>query len=173
MESERIAGGHAVPRAHGFNAVPLVVAAVVVAIDQITQALVIRAFGPPEAGKSKEIVPKLLDFRHDENTGAAFSMFQGQSALLLIIAVVVVALLVYYYRALPQENWTLRLAVGGVLGGAVGNIIDRVRLGHVTDWIHVPHYPTFNFADSCITVGMITLAETLFFMDPGGQTAQG
>lgn len=94
-------------------------------------------------------------------------MFQGQSALLLIIAVVVVALLVYYYRALPQDNWTLRIAVGAVLGGAVGNMIDRVRLGHVTDWIHVPHYPTFNFADSCITVGMITIAATLFFMDRG------
>jgi signal peptidase II len=169
METEGVARGRTMTRARGFNAIPLVVAAVVVVIDQITKALVIRAFGPPEAGKSKEIIPKLLDFRHDENTGAAFSMFQGQSALLLIIAVVVLALLVYYYRAMPQDSWTLRLAVGAVLGGAIGNIIDRIRLGHVTDWIHVTHYPTFNFADSCITVGMITIAATIFFMDRGGR----
>jgi signal peptidase II len=167
MGTGEAARGQALPRARSFNFAPLVIAAVVIVIDQITKALVIRALGPPEAGKSKEIIPKLLDFRHDENTGAAFSMFQGQSALVLIIAVVVVALLIYYYRALPQDSWTLRIAIGAVLGGAISNIIDRIRLGHVTDWIHVPHYPTFNFADSCITVGMITIAVTLFFTDRG------
>ena len=76
-----------------------------------------------------------------------------------------IGVLIYYYRALPQGNPLLRIAVGAVLGGAVGNIIDRLRLGHVTDWIHVTHYPTFNLADRCITVGMITLAIYLLFLD--------
>jgi signal peptidase II len=152
-------------RARGFDLWPLVVAAIVVVVDQITKAMVVRAFGPPEAGKSKEIIPRLLDFRHDENTGAAFSLFQGRSTTLLLIGIIVIGVLIYYYRALPQGQPVLRLAVGGVLGGAVGNIIDRIRLGHVTDWIHVTHYPTFNIADSCITIGMFTLAIYLLFMD--------
>lgn len=154
-------------RAHrvGFDLWPVIVAAVVVVLDQLTKALVISALGPPEAGKTKSVIPKLLDIRHDENTGAAFSLFQGRSTTLLLIGLVVLGVLIYYYRALPQQNPVLRLAVGGVLGGAVGNIIDRIRLGHVTDWIHVTHYPTFNLADSCITVGMITLAVYLVFLD--------
>lgn len=152
-------------RVRGFDLWPMVVAAIVVAIDQITKAMVIRAMGPPEAGKSKVIIPRLLDFRHDENTGAAFSLFQGRSTTLLLIGVIVIGVLIYYYRALPQGQPVLRVAVGGVLGGAVGNIVDRVRLGHVTDWIHITHYPTFNIADSCITIGMFTLAFYLLFMD--------
>jgi signal peptidase II len=152
-------------RARGFDLWPVVVATMVVVVDQITKAMVIRAFGPPEAGNSKVIIPHLLDFRHDENTGAAFSLFQGRSTTLLLIGVIVLGVLIYYYRALPQGQPVLRLAVGGVLGGAVGNIIDRVRLGHVTDWIHITHYPTFNVADSCITIGMFTLAIYLLFMD--------
>ncbi|MCA1669877.1 MAG: signal peptidase II [Thermomicrobia bacterium] len=143
----------------------MVVAAVVVVIDQVTKAMVIRAFGPPDAVTSKQIIPHLLDVRHDENTGAAFSLFQGRSTTLLLIGVIVIGVLIYYYRALPQGQPVLRLAVGGVLGGAVGNIIDRIRLGYVTDWIHITHYPTFNVADSCITIGMVTLAFSLFFMD--------
>jgi len=152
-------------RARGFDGWPVVIAAIVVAIDQITKMMAIRAFGPPEAGVSKVIIPRVLDFRHDENTGAAFNLFQGRSTTLLLIGVIVIGVLIYYYRALPQGQPVLRLAVGGVLGGAVGNIIDRIRLGHVTDWIHITHYPTFNIADSCITVGMLTLAISLVFMD--------
>src|SRR5258708_4680552 len=117
-------------RLDGIDFCPFIVAAAVVVFDQITKALVINAFGAPEEGKSTTIIPKLLDFRHDENTGAAFSLFQGRSTTLLLIGVVVIGVLVYYYRALPQGNPLLRAAVGAVLGGAVGNIIDRILLGH-------------------------------------------
>jgi signal peptidase II len=155
-----------------FDFWPLVIAAVVVLLDQITKAVVVRTLGPPEAGNSTTIIPRVLDFRHDENTGAAFNLFQGRSTTLLIIGVIVIGVLIYYYRALPQGNPLLRAAVGGVLGGAVGNIVDRVRLGHVTDWIHVTHYPTFNVADSCITLGMITLAIYLLFLDRAPRRAE-
>jgi signal peptidase II len=152
-------------RTAGFDLWPFIVAAIAVVLDQITKALVINAFGPSENGNATTIIPHVLEFRHDENTGAAFSLFQGRSTTLLLIGVVVIGVLVYYYRALPQGNPLLRIAVGAVLGGAVGNLIDRVRLGHVTDWIHISHYPTFNLADSCITVGMLTLAVYLLFLD--------
>jgi signal peptidase II len=152
-------------RTAGFDLWPFIVAAIAVVLDQITKALVINAFGPSESGNATTIIPHVLEFRHDENTGAAFSLFQGRSTTLLLIGVVVIGVLIYYYRALPQGNPLLRIAVGAVLGGAVGNLIDRVRLGHVTDWIDISHYPTFNLADSCITVGMLTLAVYLLFLD--------
>jgi signal peptidase II len=152
-------------RTAGFDLWPFIVAAIAVVLDQITKALVINAFGPSENGNATTIIPHVLEFRHDENTGAAFSLFQGRSTTLLLIGVVVIGVLIYYYRALPQGNPLLRIAVGAVLGGAVGNLIDRVRLGHVTDWVHISHYPTFNLADSCITVGMLTLAVYLLFLD--------
>jgi signal peptidase II len=152
-------------RTAGFDLWPFIVAAIAVVLDQITKALVINAFGPSENGNATTIIPHVLELRHDENTGAAFSLFQGRSTTLLLIGVVVIGVLIYYYRALPQGNPLLRIAVGAVLGGAVGNLIDRVRLGHVTDWVHISHYPTFNLADSCITVGMLTLAVYLLFLD--------
>src|SRR3954453_14790553 len=107
-------------RAHrvAFDLWPVIVAAAVVALDQLSKALVIGALGPPEAGKTKSIIPKLLDIRHDQNTGAAFSLFQGRSTPPLLIGLIVLGMLIYYYRALPQHNPVLRLAVGAVLGGA-------------------------------------------------------
>ncbi len=151
--------------ARRFDSWPIIVAAIAVVLDQITKALVIGAFDAPGASGSKVIIPHVLEFRHDINTGAAFSLFQGRSTTLLLIGLIVIGVLIFYYRALPQGKRVLQIAVGAVLGGAVGNIIDRVRLGHVTDWIHITHYPTFNIADSCITLGMFTLAGYLLFFD--------
>ena len=97
------------------------------------------------------------------NTGAAFGLFQGQSFLLTIVALVgITALLVYaivFYRRFPLlDNRLGRSPLGLVLGGAVGNLIDRLRFGYVTDFIDVGLWPAFNLADSAITVGVILLA---------------
>lgn len=153
-----------------FDLWPLIVAAVTLALDQATKAAVVAAFGPPGSGNVQTIIPNLVEFRHEQNTGSAFSLFQGQNTFLLLVGLIVIGLLVYYYRAMPQGRPLLRIAVGAVVGGAIGNLVDRLRLGHVTDWIHVfsPgvfNYPTFNVADSCISVGMITIALYLFFAD--------
>ncbi len=101
------------------------------------------------------------------NTGAAFGLFQGQSFLLTIIALVSVTALVLYaiffYRTLPFLNNRLgKLAFGLVLGGTVGNLIDRIYLGYVTDFIDFDLWPAFNIADSAIVVGTIILAYSLF-----------
>ncbi len=158
----------------GFDVAPLIVAVVVVALDQATKAWVVNTLGAPEARNAITLIPGWLEFRHDQNTGAAFSNFQGQNAFLIILGLVIIGGLVYYYRALPKGRPALQIAVGAVLGGAIGNIIDRVRLGHVTDWIHFFHtssfnFPTFNIADSCISVGMIVIALYLFFFDRPAQ----
>ena len=103
------------------------------------------------------------------NTGAAFGLFQGQSFLLTIIALVGVAVLVLYaiffHRTLLFLNNRLgKLALGLVLGGTVGNLIDRIYLGYVTDFIDVGIWPTFNIADSAIVVGSIIIAYSLLHL---------
>lgn len=104
------------------------------------------------------------------NTGAAFGLFQGQSFALTIVALVgVAAILVYVlfaYRYFPLLNdRSGRLALGLIIGGTVGNLIDRLNpdLGGVTDFISVGIWPTFNIADSAITVGVILFAYFLLF----------
>ena len=100
------------------------------------------------------------------NTGAAFGLFQGQSFLLTIVASVgVAALLLYalffYRRFLFLDSKLGKLALGLVLGGTVGNLIDRIRFGYVTDFIDVGIWPTFNIADSATVVGVIIITYSL------------
>ena len=103
---------------------------------------------------------------HVHNTGAAFGLFQGQSFLLIIVALAGIAVLLVYalviYRKFPLlDNRLGRSTLGLVLGGAVGNLIDRLRFGYVTDFIDVGLWPAFNIADSAITIGVILLAYSL------------
>ncbi len=112
------------------------------------------------------------------NTGAVFGLFQGQSFPLTIIALVgVAALLLYalfFYRKLPFLNNRLgKLALGLVLGGTVGNLIDRIYLGYVTDFIAVSIWPAFNIADPAIVVGIIILAYSLFGLARARERSDG
>lgn len=106
---------------------------------------------------------------HTHNTGAAFGLFQGQTFALTILALVSITFILLYalfiYRRFPIfDNRLGRLALGLILGGAVGNLIDRLRLGYVTDFIDVGIWPTFNIADSAVTVGVIMLVCSLIFL---------
>ena len=97
------------------------------------------------------------------NTGAAFGLFQGQSFALTIVALVGIGVLLFYallvYRHFPLLNNKLnRLALGLVFGGTIGNLIDRLRFGYVTDFIDFGFWPAFNIADSAITVGVTIFA---------------
>jgi len=103
---------------------------------------------------------------HVHNTGAAFGLFQGQSFLLTIVASVGITVLLVYalviYRRFPLlDNRLGRPVLGLVLGGAVGNLIDRLRFGYVTDFIGVGLWPAFNIADSAITIGVVLLTYSL------------
>jgi len=97
---------------------------------------------------------------HVHNTGAAFGLFRGQSASLTVVALVGIGVLLFYaflvYRHFPLLNNKLnRLALGLVFGGTIGNLIDRLRFGYVTDFIDFGFWPAFNIADSAITVGVL------------------
>ena len=74
--------------------------------------------------------------------------------MFLVIAVIVSAVILYYYRQVPSGGWLIRLALGLQLGGALGNVIDRVRLGYVVDFLDAWRWPVFNVADSCIVIGV-------------------
>lgn len=91
------------------------------------------------------------------NSGAAFGTFQNGNTVFTILAILVIAAIVYYYPRVDRSDWTLRLAMGMQLGGATGNLIDRLLMHRVTDFIAVGSFPVFNVADASISVGVAVL----------------
>ena len=98
---------------------------------------------------------------HGTNTGTAFGLFPGQTAVLIVLSLFAIAFLVYFYRTEALSNRWLRLAIGLQLGGAFGNLADRVRAGEVVDFIDVGWWPVFNLADSAIVVGIAVLMSVV------------
>jgi len=97
------------------------------------------------------------------NTGAAFGLMPQYSQFLLVIAFVVIGIVLLYQRYLPGSSLLISWALGLQLGGAVGNLIDRLRYGYVVDFIDVRVWPVFNLADFCISLGVALLAYFLIF----------
>lgn len=143
---------------------PLLVAglaASVVLFDQLSKALVIRSL-PVGEGWPEPPVFGLLSLVHVHNTGVAFGLFQGNSDILVVLSAIVVAVLVVYQHRLSGRAYVIRLAIALQIGGAIGNVLDRLRLGHVTDFFKVGIWPVFNVADSSIVVGVLLLAFELW-----------
>jgi signal peptidase II len=135
----------------------LSLAAAVIALDQLTKHLV-RAYIDPGDTFPDGWAVRLVNV---SNTGAAFGILQNQGAFLVITSVIGVVAILLYYAYPPFEYWPMTAALALVLGGAVGNLSDRIRLGEVTDFIDFPRYPSFNVADSSIVVGVAVLAGLL------------
>ena len=129
------------------------VAATVLAADQLTKALIRGSIAP---GASRRVVPGVLWLVHEQNSGVAFSLLTGSEAGVIIITVAVVAAVLAFFARARERSW-IWLACGLVIGGAIGNLIDRVRAGSVTDFVKLPDWPAFNVADTAITVGVLTL----------------
>ncbi len=91
---------------------------------------------------------------HTTNTGVAFGMLQGANAILMVLAILVSLAILAYFPRVPRSDWTLRLAMTFQLGGALGNLLDRVQQGYVTDFISVGQFAVFNIADASITIGV-------------------
>jgi signal peptidase II len=129
-------------------------AAVILAADQVTKALVRDRLAEGEAWPSRDA---WLAISHVENSGAAFGTFQGAGIWLLGATVIgVLAILVYLWRFPPTQRLHLT-ALSLILGGAFGNLIDRIAKGTVTDFIDPRYYPAFNIADSAVVVGVTTM----------------
>ena len=97
-------------------------------------------------------------FTHTHNTGSAFGIFQDQNTPLIAVSVVGVGILIMIYRSQRVPSNLLRLSLGLQIGGALGNLFDRLRLGHVTDFMDVGTWPVFNVADAAIITGLVILA---------------
>lgn len=94
---------------------------------------------------------------HWQNTGAAFGMFQGMNLFFSVLAIIVSVAIIYYFPQVPKVDWLVRLALGMQLGGAIGNLIDRIRFGAVTDFVSVGSFAVFNVADASLSVGVVVL----------------
>ncbi len=139
---------------------------IVVILDQWTKSLV-RTYLP--FGSVWSPWDWLMPYArvvHWNNTGAAFGMFQGFAFIFTILAVLVAIAIVYYFPRVSPEDWPLRIAMGLQLGGAMGNLIDRLaHSGQVTDFISVGSFAVFNIADASITVGVVVLLIGIWTKD--------
>jgi signal peptidase II len=139
-------------------AVPAAVAAVVITLDQLTKLWVVRTLGPETMTNFLPLLSDSVRIAYSHNTGVAFSLLQGHAELLTISSLLIVAGAIYFYSTqLPNQRLLFQVVMGLILGGAFGNLIDRVRLGYVVDFMQVGWFPIFNLADSAITVGAALL----------------
>jgi signal peptidase II len=129
------------------------VVAVVLVADQLTKQLVRSSIA---LGDSRHLLPGVTLVRA-QNSGIAFSLFTGSEAVVIIVAALVLAVVLAYFARHCERPW-MWLACGLIVGGALGNLIDRLRDGVVTDFIKLPDWPAFNVADASITLGVLALA---------------
>lgn len=160
------------------NRLFLAVVTLVVIADQLSKAWVIARFAPGAGWPAPEsALAHVFRVLHVHNTGVAFGMFQGRNALFVAIAGAIVAGLVLYQARLPEDARLPRVAIGLQVGGALGNLVDRLRLGHVTDFLDFRwgsrwHWPTFNLADAAVFVGTCLLIGYLWRQEREARTEE-
>ena len=149
-------------RGHRYLLLGLIGLAIVVA-DQVTKVWIMESMRLHE---SIPIIPNLFSLTYIRNPGAAFGLLAGSSNAFRMVffgvtSLFALALLGTILFRLPEKDWVGQLSIAGILGGAIGNLIDRVRFGEVVDFLDVYiesyHWPAFNVADSAITVGVVCL----------------
>ena len=148
------------PRGFGGHFLPFAAVTLVIYIaDQVTKLLIVNNL------RLYESIPEngLLRLTHVTNTGSAFGLLHGQTGFLILVSIIGVLGVLFYYRANGRESALLRYSLALLLGGALGNLTDRLVRGAVVDFISVQvwsdyYFPTFNVADSALTVGLLALA---------------
>lgn len=130
---------------------PFLIAIFVVILDQITKAIVITCL---KYGESYLIINKIFYLTLVKNTGAAFGTFKNQAAFFILVSIIAIIFIVFFLSK-KKVNSYLPLAL--ILGGAIGNLIDRLRFGYVVDFLDFKVWPVFNVADSCISIGAFLL----------------
>jgi signal peptidase II len=145
-------------------------AALVVVVDQLTKRL---AEDRLRGQRSVPVVDDLLRLTYVENRGAAFGLLQDQTAFFVFVGILVIGVIAASYRYLPRSGFRLHLALGLQLGGAIGNLIDRIRQGYVVDFVDFGYrsnwWPVFNVADSAIVIGVALLALNALAPTPSSE----
>jgi signal peptidase II len=143
------------------------VALLVVVLDQVTKRL---AEDRLRGQRSVPLVDDILRLTYVENRGAAFGLLQDQTTFFVLVGIIVIGVIAASYRYLPRSGFLLHLALGLQLGGAIGNLLDRVRQGYVVDFVDFGYranwWPVFNVADSAIVIGVALLALNAFSPSP-------
>lgn len=129
------------------------VALLVFVLDRWTKAIVLHGFVP---GESRPVIPRLLWWTYTQNTHGAFGLFGNSPVLLIVLALIVLSVFAFAFRDAVQRSTLVRIAFGMIVGGAIGNIVDRFQHQWVVDFIDFKTiWPNvFNVADACITVGV-------------------
>lgn len=144
------------------------VAGAVIALDQWTKELVRTniAFSDSWLPEALNWLMPYARIVHWRNSGAAFGSFQGYSWIFTILAFAVAGMIIYYYSKVDAADWWLKLAMGMQMGGALGNVVDRLmQNGQVTDFLSVGNFPVFNVADASISVGVAVLLIGMFIKE--------
>jgi len=141
------------------------IAGVILLLDQWSKSAVRNNLAFGESWMPVDWLAPYARVLHWGNEGAAFGIFQGSGGFFTILAIVVSILIIIYYPKIESGVWLLRIAMGLQLGGALGNLTDRLAIGHVTDFISVGTFPVFNVADAAITMGAALLLLFTWFVD--------
>ena len=143
-----------------------IVAVVVVLADQITKFAIIRSF---EIGHYSSVFGNVVRLTHIRNSGAVFGILRGAGTYFTLFSIVAAGILVIVLFVSRKSPLSVKVGLGLVLGGAVGNLIDRLRMGEVVDFVDIGisesmRWPSFNIADLAITVGVVFLAVKILGM---------
>jgi signal peptidase II len=122
--------------------------------DQLTKLLVLHSFTPNE---TRVAIPHMLWWTYVQNTHGAFGLFGNSAPLLIVMAIIVLGVFWVAFRDAARNSLLVRIAFGAIVGGAIGNIVDRLHYHFVIDFIDLHWWPVFNIADSCISVGVVVL----------------
>lgn len=146
------------------QALYLLLSLIVVVIDQLIKLNVVQHL---RVGETKTIIPNILSFYYLRNNGAAWNIFSGQMYFFYLISVIAIIAVLYFLFNPKYKSKTFDIGLALILGGIIGNFIDRVRLHYVVDMMQLDfiNFNIFNFADSCITVGVILVFIYLLFID--------
>lgn len=144
-----------------------------IALDQWTKWLVRDALAIGQTWTPWEWLAPYARIVHWHNTGVAFGMFKNGGVVLAILSALIALAIIVYFPRVSAKDWTLRIAMGLQLAGALGNLIDRLTIGYVTDFISVGNFPVFNVADSSITIGVIILILGVWIQERREKARQG
>ena len=149
----------------------VLIAIVVIVLDQLTKRAVQQNLA---LGESLLVFPpwEFVRIVHWVNTGAAFGMFQGGNAVLIGLTVAITLAILIYYQTLPEDHLFQRICLALIVGGSIGNLIDRLTLGYVVDFVAVGRFPVFNLADSCVTVSVILLLISTIIEERKAQSTE-
>jgi signal peptidase II len=130
-----------------------ITAAVLIILDQLTKLAVMNNMN---IGETIPLITNVLHLTYVQNNGAGFGIMQGQQWLFITLSIILLIAIGYYYKKIPDKI-SYGIVTGMIIAGVIGNLIDRLSLGYVIDFIDFKIWPVFNVADSCMTIAVVLL----------------